>query len=27
LPDVAVSQHDPRMLNEQLATALSEELS
>jgi anion-transporting ArsA/GET3 family ATPase len=27
LPDVAVNQHDPRMLNEQLATALSEELS
>jgi uncharacterized protein (DUF2249 family) len=27
LPDVAVNQHDPRKLNEQLATALSEELS
>jgi hypothetical protein len=27
LPDVAVNQHDPRKLNEQLAAALSEELS
>jgi hypothetical protein len=27
LPDVAVNQHDPRQLNEQLAAALSEELS